>query len=111
MNNNQLDALFVFSLLSFHTSTRFGHISSPPSGGRIYICGLARPDDSQLRSIKVPFATYIRSTSRLWAADMPETCGVITQTEDKQCIVLVIIHTIQDARSTNIRFLFGLIHT
>jgi hypothetical protein len=36
MNNNQLDALFIFSLLSYHTSTCFGCISSPSSGGRMY---------------------------------------------------------------------------
>jgi hypothetical protein len=39
INNNQLDALFIFSLLSYHTSTCFGRISSPSSGGRMYICG------------------------------------------------------------------------
>jgi hypothetical protein len=39
MNNNQLDALFTFSLLSYHSSTCFSHISSPSSGGRMYICG------------------------------------------------------------------------
>jgi hypothetical protein len=37
MNNNQLDALFIFSLLSYHTSTCFGRINSPSSGGRMYI--------------------------------------------------------------------------
>jgi hypothetical protein len=37
MNNNQLDALFIFSLLSCHTSTCFGRISSPSSGDRMYI--------------------------------------------------------------------------
>jgi hypothetical protein len=39
MINNQHDALFIFSLLSYHTSTCFGLISSPSSGGRMYICG------------------------------------------------------------------------
>jgi hypothetical protein len=39
MNNNQLDVLFMFSLLSYHTSTSFGRIDSPSSGGRMYICG------------------------------------------------------------------------
>jgi hypothetical protein len=39
MNNNQPDALFIFSLLSYYTSTCFGRISSPSSGGRMYICG------------------------------------------------------------------------
>jgi hypothetical protein len=37
MNNNQLDALFIFSLLGYHTATCFGRISSPSSGGRMYI--------------------------------------------------------------------------
>jgi hypothetical protein len=39
MNNNQHDALFIFSLLSYRISTCFGRISSPSSGGRMYICG------------------------------------------------------------------------
>jgi hypothetical protein len=39
MNNNQLDALFIFSWLSYHTSTCCGRISSPSSAGRMYICG------------------------------------------------------------------------
>jgi hypothetical protein len=37
MKNNQLDALFIFNLLSYHTSTCFGRMSNPSSGGRIYI--------------------------------------------------------------------------
>jgi hypothetical protein len=36
MNNNQHDALFIFSVLNYHTSTRFGRIGSPSSGGRMY---------------------------------------------------------------------------
>jgi hypothetical protein len=36
-NNNQHDGLFIFSLLSYHTSTCFGRISSPSSGSRMYI--------------------------------------------------------------------------
>jgi hypothetical protein len=39
MDNNQHDALSIFSLLSYHTSTCFGRINSPSSGGRMYICG------------------------------------------------------------------------
>jgi hypothetical protein len=39
MNNNQHGALFIFSLLSYYTSTRFGRIDGPSSGGRMYICG------------------------------------------------------------------------
>jgi hypothetical protein len=36
MINNQLDALFILSLLSYHTSTRFGRIRNPISGGGMY---------------------------------------------------------------------------
>jgi len=36
-NKNQLYALFVFSLFHQSTSTYFGHISSPSSGGVLYI--------------------------------------------------------------------------
>jgi hypothetical protein len=78
MNNNQHDALFIFSLLSYHTSTCLAHISSPSSGGRMYICGkwcllycwvdglCAWPGPMTVSSaVQVPFATYIHSTS-LW---------------------------------------------
>jgi hypothetical protein len=67
MNDNQHDALFIFNLLSYYTSTCFGHISSPSLGGRIiYVSngivdcqwawpewnGIpAKPADSQLYSI------------------------------------------------------------
>jgi hypothetical protein len=44
MNNNQHDALFMLCLLSYHTSTCFGPIINPSSGG------LARPADGQPRS-------------------------------------------------------------
>jgi hypothetical protein len=43
MNNNQHDPLFVFNLLSYHTSTDFGGVSSPSLGGRMYICGKDQP--------------------------------------------------------------------
>jgi hypothetical protein len=33
MNNNQHDALFISSLLSYHISTCLGRINSPSSGG------------------------------------------------------------------------------
>ena len=36
-NKNQLDALFVLSLFRQSTSTCFGHICSPSSGGILYI--------------------------------------------------------------------------
>jgi hypothetical protein len=39
MNNDLHDALCIFRLLSYYTFAYFGRISSPSSGGRIYICG------------------------------------------------------------------------
>jgi hypothetical protein len=39
MYNNQIDALFIFGLLSYHTSTSFGRINSPSSAGKMYIRG------------------------------------------------------------------------
>jgi hypothetical protein len=39
INNNPHYALFIFSLLSYHTATCFGRISSPSSGSIMYICG------------------------------------------------------------------------
>jgi hypothetical protein len=35
MNNHQLDALSVLSLLNYHTYTCFGRINGPSSGGRM----------------------------------------------------------------------------
>ena len=61
-NEDQFDALFILSLFRQSTSTCFGHICSPSSGGILYIhnwyilcflveCLLAgRPTDSQLKS-------------------------------------------------------------
>jgi len=60
-NETQLDALFILSLFRQSTSTCFGHIFSPSSGGILYIysynsryvlwflvgCPLARPTDIQ----------------------------------------------------------------
>jgi hypothetical protein len=37
MSNNQLDALYIFTLLSHHTSTCFERIGSPASGGILHI--------------------------------------------------------------------------
>ena len=37
-NENQLDAPFILSLFRQSTSTCFGHICSPSSGGILYIC-------------------------------------------------------------------------
>ena len=36
-NKNQLDALFILSLFRQSTSTCFGYICSPSSGGTLYI--------------------------------------------------------------------------
>jgi len=36
-NENQLDALFILSLFRQSTSTCFGHICSPSSGGILYV--------------------------------------------------------------------------
>ena len=35
-NENQLDALFILSLFRHSTSTRFGYVCSPSSGGILY---------------------------------------------------------------------------
>jgi hypothetical protein len=37
MYNNQLDALFILSLLNYHTSLCFGRINSDIIGDRLYI--------------------------------------------------------------------------
>jgi len=63
-NKNQLDALLILSLFRHPTSTCFGYICSPSSGGTLYIhvhnnwyvlcflvdCLLAGPTESQLKS-------------------------------------------------------------
>jgi len=86
-NENKLDALFMVSLFSQSTSTCFGHICSPSSGGILYIynnwyvlcflvdCLLAgRPAVSQLRrSQHIPIVVYIKYTSWWWTTNMPET--------------------------------------
>jgi len=43
-NKIQLDALFILSLFRQSTSTCFGHICSPSSGGILYIYSIP-PDD------------------------------------------------------------------
>jgi hypothetical protein len=71
MNTYQHDALLIFSLLSYHTSTCFGRISNPSSGGIMYIVangnfyifeltvvsGLGKPADSQLNKLKINSAS------------------------------------------------------
>jgi hypothetical protein len=57
LNNDKLrvhDALLIYCLLSYHTTTCFVCISSPSSGGRMYVymCGIpGKPADTHLRSI------------------------------------------------------------
>jgi hypothetical protein len=53
MNNNQLDALFIFSLFSYHTSTCFGRISSPSSGA-----GMEFHSSQACRQLIQKYATY-----------------------------------------------------
>jgi hypothetical protein len=61
-SKNQLDALFIISLFRQSTSTRFGHICNPSSGGILYIYNnwyvmcfsvdyllASRPTDSQTK--------------------------------------------------------------
>jgi hypothetical protein len=64
----------------------------------------ARLADSHLRSTICYIHTYIR-THTLPPDDgllMPETCTgiLIKSTKNKQCIELVVIHTVHDTRST-----------
>ena len=51
-HKNQLDAIFSLSLFRQSTSTYFGHICSPSSGGILYgtTSSPTRPTDSQLES-------------------------------------------------------------
>jgi hypothetical protein len=104
MDNNQLDALFIFSLVSYHTSTCFRHISSSSvlviflrllSAG--LFCRSITSTFCQIYThylLALPSLTgggrsvgIVRSRTEAmefiswwWAADMPETCrGAITQ--------------------------------
>jgi hypothetical protein len=87
MNNNEHDALFIFSLLHYHSSTCFGRLTSLLSGGRMCICGKWY---------------WLYCWVDCQQADWQLTCsGVIAQlTEDKRCTGLVTIHIIQAAWST-----------
>jgi hypothetical protein len=76
---NQRDALFIFSLLSYHVSTCFGTVCSQSSGGSKCIYGLdgkeqssfpSRPSDRRLRRITNIFATYTLAASWWWARNM-----------------------------------------
>ena len=65
-NKNQLDVLFILSLFRQSTSTCFGHICSPSSGGILYIynnwyvlCFLV--DYSQLKSTTCTSCMYVCS--------------------------------------------------
>ena len=66
-----LDALFILSLFHQSTSTCFGHICSPSSGGMLYIRGdadksLARPGRKQVTATKLRiYSTYSPWSSTL----------------------------------------------
>ena len=73
-NENQLDALFIFSLFRQSTSTNFGHICSPSSGGTIYIHNTYQllyiysipPDDGQQicpKHVQVDWRNKLRTNS------------------------------------------------
>jgi hypothetical protein len=60
MNNNGLGTLFIFNLLSYHSSTRFGLSAAHHEVECIYVANgtcyttqlnVSRPADSKLRSI------------------------------------------------------------
>jgi len=114
-NENQLDALFILSLFRQSTSTCFGYICSPSSGGILYIynnwyvmcfsvgCLLAGQQTANWKAQHIPIVVYIQYTSWWWSTSMPETCRgwLMKKTEDKQCIKLVFIRRMyRDARST-----------
>ena len=77
-NENQLDALFIHSLLCQSTSTCFGHICSPSSGGILYIYNNWWIVVLQHVPLYIhnnsPLVVYIQYTSWLWATNMSETC-------------------------------------
>jgi hypothetical protein len=90
MNNNQLDAMFIFSLLSYHTSTCFGSISRPSSGGKIHICG------------KWYLLYCTVDCQRAWAGPLTVNCTV--QGDQKVSVHLMI--TVQKTRK-NILYTFN----
>jgi hypothetical protein len=92
INNNQHNALFIFSLFSYHTATCFGCVSSPSAGGKM--CS-SLSGHAGLLTVN---CTISHNMHILPPADTPKTCSSVI-TEDKQCIVLAVIHTIRDARS------------
>jgi len=90
-NENQLDALFILSLFRQPTSTCFGHICSPSSGGILYIynnryvlcflveCwlgwdGTKKHNSYQLLYVCIYIYVYIQYTSWWWATNISETC-------------------------------------
>ena len=100
-DKNQLDTLFILSLFHQSTSTFFGNICSPSSGGILYIYNkLVRvllfgwlSVGQQIVNWKaqhVPIAVYIHYTSWWWATNIPEICrgcsGEISPTRYKNCV-------------------------
>jgi hypothetical protein len=82
-NENQLDSLFIFSLLRHSTCTCFGHIYCPSSGSiyciytAIGTCYTFRwmAAVSQLKNItRTNCCIYTVNTSWWWAINMSETC-------------------------------------
>jgi hypothetical protein len=82
--NNQLSALFILSLLNWHTSTCFGRSTAHHQELECVYVAVGtilhsipfhsvppRPADGQLRNI-VPVATYTHYTSWWWAVDNPK---------------------------------------
>jgi len=93
-NENQLDALLIISLFRQSTSTCFGHICSPSSGGTLYIynywcvlcflvdCLLAELGrDSQLKStiqtICCIYIVYLLTISYKYARNMKRSTDEI----------------------------------
>jgi hypothetical protein len=74
------------------------------------LAGLSRPDDRPLRSktSRLPFATYIHSTSWWWATNGPETCRVVVLNKVKinsaSCwliIQILLVHVANDIRHSS----------
>jgi hypothetical protein len=86
---NKHDALFIFSLLSYHRSTCFWPIFSPLSGDRMCSLNVANGTSFTFKSSvsgpglarwqwvkQVPFATYIHSTTWCWLKMGPKHVDV-----------------------------------
>ena len=76
-DENQLVAIFILSLFRQSTSTCFGHICCPSSGGILHIysnCYVLWQQTVNWKAQHVPIAVYIQYTSWWWATNMLETC-------------------------------------